>query len=95
MPCVGCDLQKLYDWHCTLSEIGSSELNTDRGFVSESSTQTRKRPMANNKNPNEKQPGEKAEGKYHYNPGNMSGKTGEKSEKETDQSPDELPNEHT
>jgi hypothetical protein len=31
--------------------------------------------MANNKNPNEKQPGEKTAGKYHYNPGNMSGKT--------------------
>jgi hypothetical protein len=31
--------------------------------------------MANNKNPSEKQPGEKAAGKYHYNPGNMSGKT--------------------
>lgn len=31
--------------------------------------------MANNKSPNEKQPGEKAEGKLHYNPGNMSGKT--------------------
>ena len=30
--------------------------------------------MANNKNPNEKQPGEKPEGKYHYNPGNMAGK---------------------
>jgi hypothetical protein len=31
--------------------------------------------MANNKNPSEKQPGEKADGKFHYNPGNMSGKT--------------------
>ena len=30
--------------------------------------------MADNKNPNEKQPGEKPEGKYHYNPGNQSGK---------------------
>jgi hypothetical protein len=30
--------------------------------------------MANNKNPNEKKPGEKPEGKYHYNPVNMSGK---------------------
>jgi len=26
--------------------------------------------MANNKNPNEKQPGENPEGKYHFNPGN-------------------------
>lgn len=30
--------------------------------------------MANNKNPNEKQPGENSEGKYHFNPGNMAGK---------------------
>lgn len=30
--------------------------------------------MANNKNPNEKQPGEKPEGAQHYNPGNQSGK---------------------
>ena len=34
-------------------------------------------PMADNKNPNVKQPGEKPEGKYHYNPGNQSGKTAE------------------
>jgi hypothetical protein len=33
--------------------------------------------MADNKNPNEKKPGEKPEGKYHYNPGNMSGKKAE------------------
>jgi hypothetical protein len=30
--------------------------------------------MADNKNPNEKQPGEKPEGEHHYNPGNQSGK---------------------
>lgn len=30
--------------------------------------------MTNNKNPNEKQPGENPEGKHHFNPGNMSGK---------------------
>jgi hypothetical protein len=30
--------------------------------------------MANNKNPNEKIPGENAEGKFHFNPGNMAGK---------------------
>jgi hypothetical protein len=30
--------------------------------------------MANNKNPNEKLPGENPEGKYHFNPGNMAGK---------------------
>ena len=28
-------------------------------------------------NPNEKQPGEKPEGKYHYNPSNQSGKVAE------------------
>jgi hypothetical protein len=28
----------------------------------------------NNKNPNEKQPGENPDGKYHFNPGNMAGK---------------------
>jgi hypothetical protein len=31
--------------------------------------------VGNNKNPNQKQPGEKESGKFHYNPGNMSGKT--------------------
>lgn len=31
--------------------------------------------MADNRNRNRKQPGEKAPGKFHYNPGNMSGKT--------------------
>jgi hypothetical protein len=30
--------------------------------------------MANNKNPNEKQPGENPDGTYHFNPGNMAGK---------------------
>jgi hypothetical protein len=31
--------------------------------------------MADNRNPNQKQPGEKEPGTFHYNPGNMSGKT--------------------
>lgn len=31
--------------------------------------------MANNKNPDQKQSGEKEPGKFHYNPGNMSGKS--------------------
>ena len=31
--------------------------------------------MANNKNRKQKQPGEKEPGTFHYNPGNMSGKT--------------------
>ena len=30
--------------------------------------------MSNNKNVDVKRPGEKEEGKFHYNPGNMSGK---------------------
>jgi len=30
--------------------------------------------MANNKDPNEKLPGENPEGTYHFNPGNMAGK---------------------
>jgi len=38
--------------------------------------------MADNKNPNEKQPGEKPEGKLHYNPGNQSGKVAEAVPKE-------------
>jgi hypothetical protein len=35
----------------------------------------------NNKNPNEKQPGENPDGKFHYNPGNMAGKKPGDSEK--------------
>jgi hypothetical protein len=31
--------------------------------------------VGNNNDPNQKQPGEKEPGKFHYNPGNMSGKT--------------------
>jgi hypothetical protein len=31
--------------------------------------------VSNNKDPNEKRPGEKKSGTFHYNPGNMSGKT--------------------
>lgn len=38
--------------------------------------------MADNKNPKKKQPGEKRPGKYHFNPGNMSGKTLEQSREE-------------
>ncbi len=33
--------------------------------------------MADTKNLNKKQPGEKPEGKFHYNPGNQSGKEAE------------------
>ena len=38
---------------------------------------SKEHPMADTKNPNEKQPGEKPEGKQHYNPGNQSGKEAE------------------
>ena len=31
--------------------------------------------MADNVNPDQKQPGENHEGKFHYNPGNQAGKT--------------------
>lgn len=30
--------------------------------------------MSNNKNPNEKRPGENPDGEFHFNPGNMAGK---------------------
>jgi hypothetical protein len=35
----------------------------------------RRPPLGNNKNPNQKQLGEKQPGTFHCNPGNMSGKT--------------------
>ena len=31
--------------------------------------------MSNNKEPHEKKPGENPDGTYHFNPGNMAGKT--------------------
>jgi hypothetical protein len=42
--------------------------------------------VANNKNPDQKQPGEKEPGKFHYNPGNMSGKTIGTNKDESEQS---------
>lgn len=42
--------------------------------------------MGNNKNPKEKQPGEKEEGTFHFNPGNMSGKTSGTNKKEPENS---------
>jgi hypothetical protein len=44
--------------------------------------------MANNKDPKQKQPGEKEAGKYHYNPGNQSGKTIEIMKPESEQEND-------
>jgi hypothetical protein len=41
--------------------------------------------MADSKNPKQKQPGEKESGKYHYNPGNQSGKTIETTKPEAEQ----------
>ena len=38
--------------------------------------------MADNRDPNQKQPGEKEPGTFHFNPGNMSGKTIEESEQQ-------------
>jgi hypothetical protein len=42
--------------------------------------------VANNKNPNQKRPGEKEPGTFHYNPGNMSGKTIGTNKDESEQS---------
>ena len=52
--------------------------------------------MANDKDPNRKRPGEKPEGKYHYNPGNQSGKTAEiiKPESERENNVDRIKNRH-
>jgi hypothetical protein len=41
--------------------------------------------MADNRNPNQKQPGEKGPGTFHYNPGNMSGKTIDTGKDESEQ----------
>ena len=49
--------------------------------------------MDDNRNPIEKQPGERPPGKYHYNPGNQSGKTADvviKPESERDNSSEEV-----
>ena len=45
--------------------------------------------MADNKNANEKQPGEHPEGKFHYNPGNQAGKATEKVDKDDAKENDE------
>jgi len=41
--------------------------------------------MGNNKDPNKKRPGEKEPGTFHYNPGNMSGKTAEGCKKQSEE----------
>ena len=40
--------------------------------------------MTNKTNPGEQEPGAKQPGKYHYNPGNMSGKTAETAKDEAE-----------
>jgi len=51
--------------------------------------------MGNNKDPNKKRPGEKEPGTFHYNPGNMSGKTAEgcknQSEEQNDANKKQIP----
>jgi hypothetical protein len=44
--------------------------------------------VANNKDPDQRQPGEKEPGTFHYNPGNMSGKTADSSKDNSDQKSD-------
>jgi hypothetical protein len=44
--------------------------------------------VANNKDPHQRQPGEKEPGTFHYNPGNMSGKTADSRKDDSDQKPD-------
>ena len=41
--------------------------------------------MADNVNPDKKQPGENHEGKFHYNPGNQAGKTVEVGKPDSEQ----------
>jgi hypothetical protein len=50
--------------------------------------------MANNNNPKDKQPGENPDGTYHFNPGNMAGKTpGDAEETEKNRGAPHDPNE--
>jgi len=51
--------------------------------------------MADNKNPDKKQPGEHPEGEYHYNPGNQSGKAAKIVPKEEANESDKPHREHT
>jgi len=44
-------------------------------------TNNQEHPVGNNKNPDQKRPGEKEPGTFHFNPGNMSGKSGESDKK--------------
>jgi hypothetical protein len=45
--------------------------------------------LSNNKNPNQQQPGEKEPGKFHYNPGNMSGKSSQPNKDKHDPAADQ------
>jgi hypothetical protein len=45
--------------------------------------------LSNNKSPNQQQPGEKEPGKFHYNPGNMSGKSSQTNKDKPDPTADD------
>jgi len=45
--------------------------------------------LSNNKSPNLRQPGEKQPGKFHYNPGNMSGKSSQPNKDKPDPTADD------
>jgi hypothetical protein len=47
--------------------------------------------VTNNKDPNQRQPGEKEPGTFHYNPGNMSGKKIGTNNAESEQANSETP----
>jgi hypothetical protein len=53
----------------------------------------KERSMADHENPNQKKPGEKEPGTFHYNPGNQSGKTVKvvKPEREQESNGDRIP----
>ncbi len=56
----------------TVILIGSETANPESRLPM---TQHKGASVENNKDPNQKKPGEKEPGTFHYNPGNMSGKT--------------------
>jgi hypothetical protein len=48
-------------------------------------------PENNNRDPNEKLPGETPEGNLHFNPGNMAGKKPQKAERATEEQAEKKP----
>jgi hypothetical protein len=70
------------------SKIKTTQTNFTAALKSRATAQRVKEyAMGNNKNPNQKQPDEKEPGKFHYNPGNMSGKTASTKNDESEPSP--------